>query len=39
MYTLGNLTPDLWMQLAVGAPISAEPFIHAAEEAIKILNK
>lgn len=39
MYTLGNLTPELWMQKAVGAPISAEPLIKSAEEALSVLEE
>jgi hypothetical protein len=31
---LGRLTPDLWMRRAVGAPLSAEPLVEAAEAAL-----
>lgn len=31
----GRLTPDAWMQGAVGAPLSAEPLLRAAERALK----
>ncbi|HEX2162546.1 MAG TPA: hypothetical protein VHM02_01215, partial [Thermoanaerobaculia bacterium] len=31
---LGRLTPDLWMRQAVGAPLSAEPLLTAAEAAL-----
>ena len=33
--TLGRLTPDAWMRAAVGAPISAQPLIEAAERAVR----
>ena len=33
MCTLGRLAPQLWMQQAVGAPISPQPMIRAAEAA------
>ncbi len=32
--TIGSVTPGLWMETAVGAPISAEPLIRAAEDAL-----
>ncbi|MEW6368317.1 MAG: hypothetical protein AB1714_27110 [Acidobacteriota bacterium] len=35
MCKLGSITPDAWMQAAVGAPISAEPMLRAAAEALK----
>lgn len=35
MYTLGKISPDLWMNLAVGSPVSAVSLIRSAEEAIK----
>jgi hypothetical protein len=31
---LGNLTPDAWMRKAVGAPLSAQPLLAAAEAAL-----
>ncbi len=31
----GTLIPDLWMQKAVGAPLSSEPLLKAAEAALK----
>jgi oligoendopeptidase F len=39
MCRLGSLTPDAWMQAAVGGPISAAPMIDAAQKAIKALGK
>ncbi|MCC6807022.1 MAG: hypothetical protein IT381_06340 [Deltaproteobacteria bacterium] len=30
----GSIAPDLWMQAATGAPVSAEPLIRAAERAL-----
>jgi hypothetical protein len=34
----GLLTPDAWMRGAVGAPVSAEPLLRAAERAITALG-
>jgi hypothetical protein len=34
MCVLGSITPDAWMQAAVGAPISAEPLLRAARSAL-----
>ncbi|MDY0060363.1 MAG: hypothetical protein RBU45_11170 [Myxococcota bacterium] len=33
----GLLTPDLWMQGAVGSPVSAEPLLKAAEQALPLV--
>jgi hypothetical protein len=38
IYTLGRLTPQAWMQSAVGAPISIEPMLKAADEALKVIK-
>jgi len=35
MCRIGRLTPDAWMRAAVGSPISAQPMINAAENALK----
>jgi hypothetical protein len=35
---LGRLTPDLWMQRAVGSPLRAQPLIQAAERAVAALG-
>ena len=35
MCRLGSITPDAWMQAAVGAPISAGPMLQAAREALE----
>lgn len=35
MCQLGVITPEAWMKAAVGKPISTEPLIRAAEEALK----
>jgi hypothetical protein len=37
MCKLGSITPGLWMSSAVGGPISVEPMIQAAEEALQAL--
>jgi hypothetical protein len=34
----GVLVPDLWMQGAVGSPLSSEPLLKATEEALKALK-
>ncbi|MBU4421417.1 hypothetical protein KKB41_00455 [Patescibacteria group bacterium] len=39
MFTLGNITPDIWMKKAVGAPISAKPLIESAIKALEALKK
>ncbi len=31
IYTLGRLTPDLWMQQAVGSPVSVQPLLKAVD--------
>ncbi|MFQ5600243.1 MAG: hypothetical protein ACE5G2_06785 [Candidatus Krumholzibacteriia bacterium] len=36
---LGRLTPDLWMRRAVGAPLSTEPLVQAAERALAALGE
>ncbi len=36
VFTLGTLTPNIWMQEAVGSPVSTEPLIKAVS---KILSK
>jgi hypothetical protein len=38
MCRIGRLAPQVWMQQAVGSPISAEAMIRAAEESIGIIN-
>ena len=38
MYSLGILVPQQWMKQAVGNPISIEPTIQAAEEALQKLQ-
>jgi hypothetical protein len=39
MCSQGSITPDLWMQRAVGSPVSTAPMIQAAEDALKALAK
>jgi len=38
IWSLGRLTPDVWMQKAVGESISIKPMIAATEEALKHIN-
>ncbi len=38
MCTIGNVSPDLWMRTAVGAPISSQPLLDAAEKALTTLR-
>ena len=35
MARYGAVTPDLWMQNATGAPVSAGPLLRATEAALK----
>ena len=37
MCRLGRLAPDVWMEQAVGGPVSAEPLLRAAAEALAAL--
>jgi hypothetical protein len=39
MYTQGSIIPQLWMQHAVGAPISIDPLLAATEEALGALKQ
>lgn len=38
IWSIGRLTPDVWMQKAVGESISINPMIKATEEALKHIN-
>jgi hypothetical protein len=35
----GRITPDLWMQGAVGARLSAQPLIMAADAAVEAMSR
>ncbi len=37
MCSFGSITPDLWMQNAVGTPISAAPLLEATGKALEVL--
>jgi len=37
MCRLGRLTPEAWMHVAIGEPISVEPMLNAAENALGII--
>ena len=39
MCSQGRLTPDAWMQGAVGAPLSAKPLIEATSQAVKAVRQ
>lgn len=39
MCTLGRLTPDVWMERAVGAPLSAEPLLRDTERVLARLER
>ena len=39
MCKLGKLTPDLWMQRAVGAGLSTESLLKATEEALRYIQE
>jgi len=38
MCMIGSITPDLWMEQAVGSPISTKPLLEAAERAVAVLK-
>lgn len=38
MCRTGSITPDAWMQAAVGSPVSAQPLLNATREAVKMIN-
>jgi len=38
MYLLGRLTPQAWMQGAVGTQISVDPILKAVDEALKVIK-
>ena len=38
MYTKGRLTPEVWMQQAVGQPLSIQPLLNATAEALKVVK-
>ncbi|MGC9374164.1 MAG: hypothetical protein ACP5DQ_03875 [Bacteroidales bacterium] len=38
IWSIGRLTPEIWMQKAVGESISIEPMIKATEEAVNHIN-
>lgn len=38
MCKLGTITPDAWMQAAMGQSISTEPMLMAAKKALKVIN-
>jgi hypothetical protein len=38
MYTLGRLTPEVWMRQAVGNPIAIEPLLKATDAALKVVK-
>lgn len=39
IYTLGRLTPDVWMKQAVGQSVSIKPVLNATDEALKKVGK
>ena len=39
IFKAGRLTPRAWMLNAVGAPLSAQPLIQAADEAMRNMEK
>ncbi len=39
MCAIGSVTPNAWMQQAVGGPISAQPLIDSAEKSLEFLKK
>jgi len=39
MCAIGNVTPDHWMKTAVGTPVSTQPLLDAAAEALRVLKQ
>ncbi len=39
IFSLGRLTPQIWMNKATGMPVSNEPTLNAASKAIKVISK
>jgi hypothetical protein len=39
IYQIGSIMPDAWMESAVGQPISTEPMLKAAEQALSKIKK
>lgn len=39
IYPVGRLTPDLWMQHAVGSDVSVEPLLRQIDKALRTLKK
>ena len=39
MCLIGNISPDLWMTIATGAPVGPEALLHAAERALQRLDR
>jgi len=35
IFAMGKLTPQIWMQKAVGNPLSVEPLLKATAEAVE----
>ena len=38
IYSLGRLTPDVWMVQATGSKLSSDPLLKAAAESVKVVN-
>ena len=38
MCKLGDIAPDLWMELATVSPVSADALLRSAEKALKVLQ-
>ncbi|UCH14142.1 MAG: hypothetical protein JSV22_13690 [Bacteroidales bacterium] len=39
VFTLGRLTPQMWMKQAVGTELSCTPLLESAEEALTVINQ
>lgn len=39
MFTLGLLTPDVWMEQATGGPVSVDPMLRGVSGALELLKK
>jgi hypothetical protein len=38
MFTIGRLTPQMWLKQAVGVKLSCKPLLESVDEALKVIN-
>jgi hypothetical protein len=39
VFTLGRLTPQMWMKQAVGTELSCTPLLESVDEALTVINQ